>query len=66
MPKVLTDGKMKIGAYRFADRKKVALCIEEGNKVTVYGYFNTCEGADEFMEKLGELIGAAKDGNDGG
>lgn len=66
MPKVLTDAKIRIGAYRFADRKKVALCIEEGNKVTVYGYFNTDEGADEFMDKLAELVGAAKDGTDGG
>ena len=65
MPKVLTDGKMKIGAYRFADRKKVALCIEEGNEVLVYGYFNTLDGANEFMKKIGELVGAKMDGTDG-
>lgn len=64
MPKVLTDGKIKIGAYRFDDRKKIALCIEEGNSIVVYGYFNTFEGADEFMEKLGELVGAKNGGED--
>lgn len=62
MPKVLTNGKMKIGAYRFSDMKKIALCIEEGSEVTVYGYFNALEGADEFMEKLGKLVGAKMDG----
>lgn len=57
MAKVLTDGKTKIGAYRFADRKKIALCIEEENSIAVYGYFNTFEGADEFMDRLGKLVG---------
>ena len=58
MPKVLTDGKTKIGAYRFKDRKKAALCIEKGNEIKVYGYFNTFDGANEFMEQLGKLINA--------
>lgn len=57
MPKVLTDGKTKIGAYRSDDRKKIALCIEEENSIVVYGYFNTFESADKFMDKLGKLIG---------
>lgn len=57
MAKVLTDGKTKIGAYRFVDRKKIALCIEEENSIVVYGYFNTFEGADEFMDRLGKLVG---------
>lgn len=57
MPKVLTNGKMKIGAYRFPDRKRPALCVEVGNSVVVYGYFNTIEGANEFMDKVAELLG---------
>lgn len=57
MPKVLTDGKTKIGAYRSDDKKKIALCIEEENKVTIYGYFNTFESADKFMDKLRKLVG---------
>ena len=62
MPKVLTDGKTKIGAYRFTDRKKPCLCIEEGNSIVVYGHFNTFEGADEFMNRLGKLVGTRMDG----
>ena len=55
MPKVLTDGKTKIGAYRFPDRKKPCLCIEEGNSIVVYGHFNTFEGAEEFMNSSVDL-----------
>lgn len=59
MPKVLTvDGDVKIGAYRFPDRKKVCLCIEKGNEITVYGTFNSSYGADNFMNELGKLVGA--------
>lgn len=58
MPKVLTDWKISIGAYMFPDRKKPCLCIEEGNKCVVYGHFNTIEGANEFVEKLGKMVGA--------
>ena len=58
MPKVLTNGKVNIGAYKFPDRKKPCLCIKEGNRIVVYGHFNTFEGAEEFMKKLGELVGA--------
>lgn len=61
MARVLTDGKVKIGAYKFSDRKKPCLCIAEGNGIVVYGHFNTFEGAEEFMEKLGELVGAKMD-----
>lgn len=57
MPKVLTNGYIKIGAYRFPDRKLPALCVEEGNSIVVYGHFNSIEGADKFMNKLAELIG---------
>lgn len=58
MPRILTNGKIKIGAYRFSDRKRPALCVEEGNRITVYGYFSSFEGADKFMDKLAELVGA--------
>ena len=61
MPKVLTNGKIKIGAYCFHDRKLPALCIEEGNTVTVYGRFNSFEGADLFMDKVAEMIGCEKE-----
>lgn len=57
MPKVLTNGKIKLGAYRFPDRKKIALCVEEGNTITVYGYFQSSEGANEVMNKIAEIIG---------
>lgn len=29
MARVLTNGKVKIGAYKFSDRKKPCLCIAE-------------------------------------
>ena len=58
MPRALTDGKVKIGAYKIIDREKPCLCIEEGNRIVIYGHFNTFEGAEEFMKKLGELVGA--------
>ena len=58
---VLTDGKVKIGAYKLSDRKKPCLCIEEGSRIVVYGHFNTFESAEEFVKKLGELVGAKMD-----
>lgn len=62
MPKVITyGGDMKIGAYKFADRKKVCLCIEKGNEIVIYGTFNTENGANEFMDELGKFIGAEFD-----
>lgn len=44
MPRVLTvDGSVKIGAYRFPDRKKPCLCVEKGNVCTVYDpYWKPC------------------------
>lgn len=52
MPRVLTvDGSVKIGAYRFPDRKKPCLCVEKGNTCTVYGSFN----------ELAALVGARDD-----
>jgi hypothetical protein len=62
MPKVITyGGDMKIGAYKFADRKKVCLCIEKGNEIVIYGTFNTENGANEFMDELGKFVGAEFD-----
>lgn len=59
MPRILTYGGNKfIGAYKFPDRKKPCLCIQEGSSIVVYGTFNTDDGANEFMNKLGEFIGA--------
>lgn len=59
MPKVITyGGDMKIGAYKFSDRKKVCLCIEKGHEIVIYGTFNTENGANEFMDELGKFIGA--------
>lgn len=58
MPKVLTDGEKKIGAYKFSDRKRPALCIETPGKIRVFGYFKDTECANIFMQELGELVGA--------
>lgn len=50
MSRVLTvDGSVKIGAYRFPDRKKPCLCVEKGNACTVYGSFIDLDRANEFM-----------------
>ena len=58
MPKVLTNGDVKIGAYQFSDRKRPSLCIEKGNEILVYGSFHNKEQANEFMIELGKLCGA--------
>lgn len=58
MAKVLTDGKISIGAYMFPDRKKPALCIGRGAEIQVYGTFNSKEGTNEFMNSLGKFVGA--------
>lgn len=63
MPKVLTNGKVSIGAYRFPDRKLPALCVEEGNTITVYGHFNSFDGANRFMDKVAELTGRENEGD---
>ena len=62
MPKVLTNGKIKIGAYRFQDKKKIALCVEEGNAITICGYFSGEDHALFFMEKLGACVGVEEKG----
>lgn len=64
MSRVLTDGKVKIGAYKFSDRKKPCLCIAEGSRIVVYGHFNSSECAEEFMKKFSELVGAKIDERD--
>ncbi len=58
MARVLTNGKISIGAYMFPDRKLPMLCVEEGNECTVYGHFKSVEGAKEFMDILGRMVGA--------
>ena len=66
MPRVLTDGKTSIGAFMFPDRKRPAICVQENGTIKVYGYFNTKEGATEFVNRLGEFVGAVmkEDKND--
>lgn len=61
MPRVITNGKIKIGAYRFRDEKKIALCVEEDDTIVICGYFSSEDSAMFFMEKLGECVGAEKD-----
>lgn len=61
MRKVLTNGKISIGAYQFPDRKRPSLCIEKGNQIVVYGSFHNKEQATEFMNELGKLCGAEID-----
>ena len=55
------DGSVKIGVYRFHDRKKPCLCVEKGNICTVYGFFSDLERANEFMNELAALVGAMND-----
>lgn len=49
---------VKIGAYKYPDRKRPCLCVQKGNLTTVYGYFRDNESADEFMQELVQLVGA--------
>ena len=51
---------ISIGAMKFPDKKKPALCLVEGSTAQVYGCFNNDECAMLFMQKLGELLGVAK------
>lgn len=61
VPTVLTDGKTKIGAYKFRDRKNPCLCIEEGNEIVVYGTFKDKERADEFMNRIAQFVCAIRE-----
>ena len=54
------DKDISIGAMKFPDRKKPALCIKEGSRTQAYGYFNNDGCATLFMEKLGGLLGVTK------
>lgn len=58
MPRVVTDGFVKIGAYKIPERKKPCLCVEKGNQLTVYGTFSNVAAAENFMNELGRFIGA--------
>ena len=62
MGKILSNGKVSIGVYQFHDRKRPSLCIQEGNKICVYGHFNSEDGANEFMEALARMFGVDGDG----
>lgn len=55
---VLTNGKIRIGAGRFPDTKKIALCVADENTLVVCGYFTNLEKAEYFMDKLAECVGA--------
>ncbi len=61
MSRVLTNGEIKIGAYRFQDENRVALCVEEDGTIVICGYFSSEDSAMFFMEKLCECVGAEKD-----
>lgn len=60
-----TNKDISIGAMKFPDRKKPALCVMEGNTVQVYGYFNSDECAILFMRTLEELLGISMPNKDG-
>lgn len=62
MAKVLTNGITSIGASMIPGRKKVALIIQEGDKIKIYGYFTSKELANEFMDRIGALCGVQKGG----
>lgn len=56
----------KIGAYMFPDRKRPALCVEKGNTITVFGYFQNKARAELFMHELAQAVGAIEETKDGG
>lgn len=62
MPRVLTYGdEISIGAFMFPDRKKPCLCVRKGSSIVVYGTFNSTESAENFMNELGDFLGAKKE-----
>lgn len=65
MPLVLTNGKISIGAYQLPDKKKIALCVEEGNGIYTCGYFTKPKHAEFFMKKLGECVGVKREVDNG-
>lgn len=64
MSKVITNGKLTIGIRHFPDRKRPALCVEEGHGCVVVGYIRDDWQADWFMDKLAELVGLKGERND--
>lgn len=62
MAKVITDGKTKIGAYKVPRRKKICLCVDQGNEIITYGTFINEESAEDFMDRLADFVGAEKEG----
>lgn len=62
MPRVLHGRNgAKIGAFRFPDRKRPALCVQKDNQIVVYGYFHDFETANDFMHELALAIGAKEE-----
>lgn len=68
MPNVLTwkNEKISIGAFVMPDKKRPAIGIMEGNKCVVYGHFASEEAADDFMERLAQLVGAIEEDEEDG
>ena len=65
MGKILSNGKTSIGAYHFSDRKRPSLCVAEGNKICVYGHFNSEDSASDFMDALAKMFGVVGEWKDG-
>lgn len=65
MALVLTNGKISIGAYQLPDKKKIALCVVEGNGIYTCGYFTKDEDAEYFMRKLCECVGVEHEDDNG-
>lgn len=59
--RALTDGKTIIGAELFSDRKRPAICVQKGNEIKIYGYFQNIETAQEFMHELAILVKAKEE-----
>ena len=59
--RALTDGKTSIGAQLFSDRKKPVIYVQKGNKIKIYGYFQSVEAAEEFMHELAILVKAKEE-----
>lgn len=64
MPRVITNGKVKIGAFLFSDRKKPCIAVERGNTCVIYGHFIDTERANDFMNELAALVGAKETNNE--
>lgn len=55
---------IEAGAFELPDGKKPVLGIRKGNRCVIYGHFIDRERADEFIDRLGELL-SARDENEG-